>query len=66
MLMQQICEPEICEVRISETRICEIMPADQQSTWLMPNSDDEALLPWLIPDLAECFGTPVAIEVAGR
>ncbi len=42
------------------------MPADAQSTWLMPNSDDEVLLPWLIPDLAERFGTPVPTEVVGR
>ena len=42
------------------------MPADEQSTWLMPDSDDEASLPWLISDLADRFGTPVATEVVGR
>src|SRR5258708_28479792 len=57
VLMQQICEP---------------MPADVRSIWLMPNSDDEAFLSSLIPDLAERFGMPsartekpVAIEAVG-
>ncbi|MGY8665631.1 hypothetical protein Q3C01_25170 [Bradyrhizobium sp. UFLA05-109] len=54
MLMQQICEREMCEA----------MPANEQSTWLMPDTDDEAFLPWLIPDVAERFGAPA--EVAGR
>ncbi|MGV7218417.1 hypothetical protein [Bradyrhizobium sp. UFLA05-112] len=58
MLMQQICESEIGEA--------ETMPADEQSTWLMPDSDDEALLPWLIPDLAERVGASVPTEVVGR
>jgi hypothetical protein len=42
------------------------MPADEQSTSLMPNSDGKTFLPWLMPDLAERFGTPVAIGVVGR
>jgi hypothetical protein len=47
-------------------QICETMPANVRSIRLMPNGDDEALLSSLIPDLAERFGKPVAIEAVGR